>query len=230
MQQYTYLLINFFTVIICFIFSFHPKIKFNRYFTTFFKASFIVALVFIAWDIWFTNRGVWWFNDDYLLGLRIYNLPLEEILFFLCIPFSCIFTYFCIDKFFTLDWNPLLEKTFVCISILYALVLSVYFYDKIYTVITFASTAVSMFILYFILQSKWLGKASLIYLLLMPGFFIVNGILTGTGLDSPVVNYNPKDFIGIRILTIPVEDVVYGYEMILWNIYLFQKFKKNEDN
>lgn len=230
MQQYTYLLINFFTVIICFIFSFHPKIKFNRHFTTFFKASFIVALVFIAWDIWFTNRGVWWFNDDYLLGLRIYNLPLEEILFFLCIPFSCIFTYFCIDKFFTLDWNPLLEKTFVCISILYALVLSVYFYDKIYTVITFASTAVSMFILYFILQSKWLGKASLIYLLLMPGFFIVNGILTGTGLDSPVVNYNPKDFIGIRILTIPVEDVVYGYEMILWNIYLFQKFKKNEDN
>ncbi|AZA92814.1 lycopene cyclase domain [Chryseobacterium nakagawai] len=230
MQQYTYLLINFFTVIICFIFSFHPKIKFNRHFTTFFKASFIVALVFIAWDIWFTNRGVWWFNDDYLLGLRIYNLPLEEILFFLCIPFSCIFTYFCIDKFFTLDWNPLLEKTFVCISILYALVLSVYFYDKIYTVITFASTAVSMFILYFILQSKWLGKASLIYLLLMPGFFLVNGILTGTGLDSPVVNYNPKDFIGIRVLTIPVEDFVYGYEMILWNIYLFQKFKKNEDN
>ena len=62
----------------------------------------------------------------------------------------------------------------------------------------------------------------------MPGFLGVNGILTGTGLDSPIVNYNPEHFLGIRILTIPIEDTVYGYEMILWNIFLFQKFKRKE--
>ncbi|WP_426277932.1 lycopene cyclase domain-containing protein [Chryseobacterium sp. S-02] len=230
MQQYTYLLINFCTVIICFIFSFHPKIKFNRHFTAFFKASFIVATVFIIWDMWFTERGVWWFNDAYLLRIKVYNLPVEELLFFFCIPFSCIFTYFCIDKFFTLDWNPLPEKTFVGISIIYSLIIAFYFHDKIYTLVTFASTACSIFILYFVLKSRWIGKASLIYLLLMPGFFAVNGILTGTGLESPIVNYNPQDFIGVRILTIPIEDTVYGYEMILWNIFLFQKFKNNEQD
>jgi len=230
MQQYTYLLINFCTVIICFIFSFHPKIKFNRHFTAFFKASLIVATVFIIWDMWFTERGVWWFNDAYLLRIKVYNLPVEELLFFFCIPFSCIFTYFCIDKFFTLDWNPLPEKTFVGISIIYSLIIAFYFHDKIYTLVTFASTACSIFILYFVLKSRWIGKASLIYLLLMPGFFAVNGILTGTGLESPIVNYNPQDFIGVRILTIPIEDTVYGYEMILWNIFLFQKFKNNEQD
>jgi hypothetical protein len=64
----------------------------------------------------------------------------------------------------------------------------------------------------------------------MPGFLMVNGILTGTGLESPIVNYNPEEFMGIRILTIPVEDTVYGYELILWNIFLFQMFKKSKTN
>ncbi|AZA54652.1 lycopene cyclase domain-containing protein [Chryseobacterium sp. G0201] len=229
MHHYTYLLINFFTVFICFIFSFHHKIKFNRHFGAFFSASFLVALVFIIWDAWFTKIGVWWFNDHYLLGIRVLNLPIEEILFFICIPFSCVFTYFCLDKFFKLDWKPLPEKIFVIISIILALIIAVYFHDKIYTFMTFLTTAVSMFVLYFVLKARWIGKASFIYLILMPGFLAVNGILTGTGLESPIVNYNPQNFMGIRMLTIPLEDTAYGYEMILWNLFLFKKFKKEDE-
>lgn len=226
MLSYTYLLINFFTVIICFIFSFHHKIKFNKHFGAFFSASFIVGSVFIIWDAWFTKIGVWWFNEKYIIGIKILKLPFEEILFFICIPFSCLFTYFCLDKFFKLDWKPLPEKIFVIISILITLLIGIYFNEKIYTLFTFITTSMSLFILYFILKSRWIGKASFIYLLLMPGFLLVNGILTGTGLESPIVNYNQNDFIGLRILTIPIEDMLYGYELILWNIYLFLKFKK----
>lgn len=230
MQQYTYLLINFFTVIVCFIFSFHHKIKFNRYFGAFLAASLIVGVVFVAWDAWFTKIGVWWFNDQYLLGVRFAGLPLEELLFFICIPFACLFTYFCLDKFFKLDWKPLPEKIFVIISIIIALCIALWFREKIYTFITFLSTACSLFILKFLLKVRWIGKVSFVYLLLMPGFLMVNGILTGTGLESPIVNYNPEEFMGIRILTIPVEDTVYGYELILWNIFLFQMFKKSKTN
>jgi len=228
MLQYTYLLINFFTVIICFLFSFHPKIKFSRHFGAFLPASLIVAVIFIIWDAWFTKMGVWWFNDKYLLGIRFLNLPVEEILFFFCIPFACIFTYFCLDKFFRLDWKPGREKAFVIICIVLALIIGVYFTGKIYTCMTFMTTAVSLAVLHFVLKVNWIGKASFIYLLLMPGFLMVNGILTGTGLELPIVNYNPQDFMGIRILTIPVEDTVYGYELILWNIFFFQKFRKKE--
>ncbi|WP_066434641.1 lycopene cyclase domain-containing protein [Chryseobacterium sp. CCH4-E10] len=228
MQQYTYLLINFFTVIICFIFSFHHKIKFNRYFGAFLAASFIVGAVFVTWDGWFTKIGVWWFNDQYLLGARLFGLPLEELLFFICIPFACLFTYFCLDKFFKLDWKPLPEKIFVIISIILALCIAFWFREKLYTFITFLSTACSLFILKFLLKVRWIGKVSFVYLLLMPGFLMVNGILTGTGLESPIVNYNPNEFMGIRMFTIPVEDTVYGYELILWNIFLFQWFKKPE--
>lgn len=230
MWQYTYLAINFFTIIICFLFSFHPKIKFHRHFGAFLLSSTIVAIFFIAWDIWFTANGVWWFNDKYLIGKRLFGLPIEELLFFICIPFSCVFTYFCLDKFFKLDWKPSIEKVFVIISIISCFILAIIFKDKIYAFVTFSTTAISLTVLYFVLKVKWIGKASFIYLVLMPGFLAVNGILTGTGLDSPIVNYNPKDFIGFRILTIPIEDTVYGYEMILWNLFFFYKFKKNEQN
>lgn len=230
MWQYTYLAINFFTVIICFLFSFHPKIRFHKHFKAFIMASFLVAIFFIAWDVWFTDIGVWWFNDRYLIGKRLFGLPIEELMFFICIPFSCVFTYFCLDKFFKLDWKEGVEKIFVIISITFLLCLAVYFENKIYPFITFFTTAISLFVLYFILKARWIGKASFIYLILMPGFLAVNGILTGTGLDSPIVNYNPERIIGLRILTIPVEDTVYGYEMILWNIFLFYKFKKEEKN
>ncbi|MCD1117124.1 lycopene cyclase domain-containing protein [Chryseobacterium turcicum] len=230
MWHYTYLSINFFTIIICFIFSFHPKIKFHRHFKAFLISSVIVAVFFIAWDVWFTANGVWWFNDKYLIGKRLFGLPIEELLFFICIPFSCVFTYFCLDKFFKLDWKPSIEKIFVIISIISCLILAILFKDKIYSFVTFLTTAISLIVLYFILKVKSMGKASFIYLILMPGFLAVNGILTGTGLDSPIVNYNPKDFIGFRILTIPIEDTVYGYEMILWNLFFFHKLKKDEQN
>lgn len=228
MIQYTYLLINFFTVIVCFIFSFHPKIKFNRHFGAFIKSALLVGLVFILWDIWFTKHGVWWFNYKYLIGLKISELPIEEILFFICIPFSCVFTYFCLDKFFKLDWKPNSEKIFVAIASLLFLGIALYYQDRIYTFVTFLSASISLLTLKFILKVNWIGKASFIYLILMPGFLAVNGILTGTGLDSPIVNYNNANFIGFRILTIPIEDVFYGYEMILWNLFFFYKFKSND--
>ncbi|WP_144281655.1 lycopene cyclase domain-containing protein [Chryseobacterium echinoideorum] len=230
MWQYTYLAINFFTIVICFIFSFHPKIKFNRHFKAFMLASVLVASVFIAWDVWFTANGVWWFNDRYLIGARLFGLPLEELLFFICIPFSCIFTYHCLDKFFNLDWNVNIEIIFVIVSAIACFIIAYLFKDRIYTLVTFMTTGASLLILYFILKARWIGKASFVYFILMPGFFAVNGILTGTGLESPIVNYNPDDFIGLRMMTIPVEDTVYGYEMILWNLFFFYKFKKNEQD
>lgn len=227
-MQFTYLLILFFTVIICFLFSFHPKINFYRHFRAFFQSSLLVALVFIIWDILFTKAGVWWFNYDYLLGIKISELPLEEVLFFICIPFSCIFTYFCLTKFFPMDWEIQRDKFFVIASVIIYGFLAIYFHDKIYTFVTFLTLAISISVLCFILNVRWIGKAFVIYLILLPGFLIVNGILTGSGLENSIVNYNPEDFIGFRIITIPIEDFFYGFELIIWNLFFFKKFKINE--
>lgn len=226
MTQYTYALILFFTVIICFIASFDKRIMFNKQFVPFIKASSIVAVLFIAWDVWFTSRGVWWFNTKYTIGINIFGLPLEECLFFIFIPFSCIFTYFCINKFFKLDWLSGFNNLITFVTIIVCSVVALLHHDKIYTLVTASITVISLIYLHFIARVDWIGKASFIFTILMLGFFPVNGVLTGTGLESPIVNYNPKDFLGIRMLTIPIEDAVYGYTQFLLILYFFKLFQK----
>ena len=224
-MSYLYLLVNFFTVFIPLLFSFHPKIKFNLSWKSFFPASIIVAIIFIIWDSIFTHLGVWYFNPDYILGIYFFKLPLEEILFFICIPFSCVFTYFCLDKFYNLKWNPKTEVIFCILFSMILLIAGIIHLDKLYTSVTLISTALVCLILKFVLKIDWFGKAVTVYAILLIPFLIVNGILTGTGIEGAVVNYNPTENIGIRILTIPIEDAFYGFEMILLNIYLFKWFE-----
>lgn len=229
MMAYTYSLILFFTVIICFIASFDRRIKFHKHFDSFLKAAVLVAIPFIAWDVWFTARGVWWFNTDYTLGIVIAGLPLEEMLFFIFIPFSCIFTYYTIDKYYRWEVLSAFNNLLAFVSIIVLSVAGLLNTDKIYTLITAIVTILTLIYLHFIAKAAWLTKASAVFTLLMLGFFPVNGILTGSFLENPIVNYNPKDFLGIRMFTIPIEDAVYGYSQFLLVIYFFKKFQKTKN-
>ncbi len=224
LHTYTYLLVNFFTVIICFIYSFDKRLKFNRYFIAYLKAAIVVGIPFVLWDVWFTKMGVWWFNNDYTMGITLLGLPLEEWLFFLCIPFSCTFTYYSVTRFFDLNWINYFNSIIAFLTIIVCSVAALLYPDKAYTFITAILTALSMFLLYFVFRVRWIGEASLVFTILMLGFFPVNGVLTGTGLESPIVNYNPSEFLTLRIGTIPLEDMVYGYTQFLWVIFFFKKF------
>ena len=228
MKPYTYLLILLFTVFVCFIASFDKRIKFNKHFGSFLKSAILVAIPFILWDIWFTAHGVWWFNYDYTLGIKVAGLPIEEWLFFICIPFSCVFTYFCFDTFFKLDWLSGFNNIIVFVSIIVCSLIALLHPDKTYTFVTAIATILTLIYLHFIVRAPWISQASFVFFILMLGFFPVNGILTGTGLESPIVNYNPKEFLGIRLLTIPIEDAVYGYTQFLLVIYFFKMFQKGE--
>lgn len=227
MKPYTYLLVDFLAVIVCFLFSFHPKIKFNKHFGAYLKAAVCVAVPFIVWDIWFTDRGVWWFNKDYTIGYGLLGLPVEEWLFFFCIPFSCVFTSYCLNKFFNLDWADRYGKFLSPVLLLLCLVVIFRAHDRMYPLITFSFTAFTVIYFQYIAKAKWVGRVSFCYLVLLPGFFSVNGVLTGTGLDAPIVNYNPLEILNIRMLTIPVEDVFYGYTQFMIVMALFYRFRKD---
>jgi lycopene cyclase domain-containing protein len=223
-----YLLIDFFTVIIPLIFSFHPKIKFYKSWPQLFLASAVVAILFITWDVIFTDLYVWNFNAKYVTGLYIINLPIEEIVFFFCIPFSCVFTYYCLDKFYNLAWKRKTENVFCIVLSLVLLITGLIFSNRLYTSVTFISTAFVCLILQFVFHINWFGKAVSVYAILLVPFLIVNGILTGTGLDEPVVAYNNAENIHFRLFSIPVEDVFYGFELFLLNLFIYLKLTSNQ--
>lgn len=226
-MKFVYLLVNFFAVIVPLLFSFHPKIKFYKHWKAFLAAAIIVATIFLTWDFIFTRSGVWSFNPRYITGIFVFNLPVEETLFFICIPFACIFTYYCLDKFYKLDWSPRAETVFCVVLSLVLLIAGIIWIEKLYTSVTFFSAAVVCLLLKFAVKINWLGKAVTVYAVLLIPFFIVNGILTGTGLEEPVVQYNNEENLGIRLFTIPIEDVVYGFELILLNLFFYKLFGKN---
>lgn len=220
-MKFLYLLINFFTIIVPFLFSFHPRLQFYKTWRAFFPAVIMAGLVFIGWDALYTRLGVWGFNPHYITGLNIINLPIEEVLFFLCIPYACVFTFYCLDKLSFPQLSPRWENIITIFLLTGFGVIGLLNVQKLYTAATFLSFFVLLFLARYIFKTKWLGKFYLVYGVLLIPFFIVNGLLTGTGIDEPVVWYNNAENLDIRLLTIPVEDVFYGMELILLNLLIY---------
>tara|TARA_B110000908_G_scaffold146898_1_gene178179 strand:+ start:303 stop:890 length:588 start_codon:yes stop_codon:yes gene_type:complete len=183
---------------------------------------------FIAWDVYFTNIGVWGFNPDHLIGVNILNLPIEEWLFFLCVPYASIFTYHC---FGVLIKKDILAKYTNFISlILVALMVgaSIVHFDKLYTTSTFIALALVIIIFQWGLKVKWLSRFYFSYLVILLPFYIVNGMLTGMWLNEPVVIYNDLENLNLRWNTIPIEDVFYGMLLLLINIGLYEYLQSKQ--
>ncbi|MGN6531444.1 MAG: lycopene cyclase domain-containing protein [Ginsengibacter sp.] len=224
-MKWLYLLVDWFTIMVPLLFSFHPGIKFYKSWSAFFTANILVALIFIFWDSFFIHAEIWAFNPQYLLGIYIFNLPVEEVLFFICIPYACVFTYYCLNRFYNLSWNKKSEDVF-CITLSIILIaLAIFNNHRMYTSVTFLSTGLLCLFLKFLMKINWFGNAITVYAILLVPFLIVNGILTGSGIEQPIVIYNNLENLRIRIFTIPIEDVIYGLEMFLLNILFYQIFQ-----
>ena len=218
----TYLLINFLTVLFPIILSFDKRVRFFQNWKFIFPGLFISGLLFLFWDYLFTIYGVWSFNPDYVNGIYFLNLPFEEILFFVTVPFACIFIYECLNYYIKRD---LLESVSVYITyllIVLCAVLLLLFYDRVYTLITYGLLLVILLIAQFVLRLKFLSRFYLAYLVSLIPFYIVNGLLT----SIPVVMYNNEENMAFRVGTIPFEDHFYSMAMLLLNIMFFEYFRK----
>ena len=73
--------------------SFDKKVHFYTYWKALFPALLLIGTAFLIWDEYFTINKIWGFNNDYLHGIYLGHLPLEEVLFFLVVPYACVFIY-----------------------------------------------------------------------------------------------------------------------------------------
>lgn len=216
--MYTYLLINFFVILVPLVYTFNRRLKFYKLYLPFFISTFIVGFVFIVWDVYFTKLGYWGFNPDYLTGINLFTLPLEEVLFFFCIPYACVFSYHVLEVLSPIEDSFLVKKITYLFSIILFLV-GFCFIDSYYTSITFVSLSIVLVIATRIINLKMFYRA---YLILLLPFLLTDGILTGSFIDSEVVWYNNEQNLGIRFFTIPLEDVFYGMLLLLLNIIIYE--------
>ena len=221
-----YLLLNLGSVSVPFLYSFHPRLQLHKRFLWIFISILLTMGIFIPWDVIFTMHGIWGFNDTYFLGIKLLSLPIEEWLFFICIPFACVFTHYALLLYFpNLKLNKAVTKAISLGLVCLLFILAVVNYDKWYTVINF-SLAIPLTMLVYKYNTKLLQHFFLTFLVMLIPFFIVNGVLTGSFIENQVVWYNNAENLGIRMGTIPVEDSIYAYTMILCNLFLMELFVK----
>jgi len=215
-----YLIVDFFTFLGPFTLSFDKKVAFYKKWFAVFPAIFIVGFFFITWDIWFTAIGVWKFNEKYLSGFKIFNLPIEEILFFFVVPYACLFIYECCKTYF----SNILGKFTYHLPLFFSFLISVtlfFTWGRMYTTVTFSLTILFLLLLlrFNELQKKKYGYFWLAYFIHLIPFLVINGILTSV----PVVIYNNNENLSIRLFTIPLEDLVYSLLLLLGNVVFYEK-------
>lgn len=229
MNQYLYLLLDVLTILFPFLFSFYSKANFAKKWKYLWIAILIPGFIFLIWDELFTQLNVWGFNSEYLTGIYLGSLPLEEVLFFVCIPYACVFTYealnYLIKKDYLLSYR---RSVSIALLILLAIVASLYT-DRWYTVTTFSALGIYIILLEFVIKSAFLSRFYFAYILILIPFFIVNGILTGSFIEGEVVWYNDTENMGIRIGTIPVEDIFYGMLLLLMNVSIFEWVQRKKN-
>jgi lycopene cyclase domain-containing protein len=221
-----YLALDLFAISIPLAFSFEKRLQFFRLWKGLFVSIFIVGLVYVLWDSLFTKLGVWGFNSNYLVGKFIFNLPIEEYLFFICVPYAGVFTFHVFRTLmpqFSINEKQLRWIIFTTAFILLAV--AFVNFSKWYTCSTFIFSALSLILSYVFFREQ-LSHFLLSYAAILIPFFIMNGILTGMWIDNEVVWYNDAENLSIRLITIPLEDVFYGLALLLWNVNLTCYFQR----
>lgn len=217
-MNWLYLSINLASIAVPFAFSFENRAKFYKKWPALFPALIITAAFFIIWDFWFTEIGIWHFNPKYVLGIYLGNLPVEEWIFFLFIPYCCVFIHESLKHFFPVSpFENSGKKTGILLGII-CILISLLNLQHMYTTVTFMLLGIFLLLCVFIFKVKFLGRFFFTYLVSIIPFAIVNGILTA----MPVLIYNDTENLGIRIGTIPFEDFFYSMLMLLMNITIFE--------
>ena len=227
MQNYYYIALDICSFLIPFLFSFEKKwMNFIRFWKPFFSAIILVGLFFIIWDIYFAYENVWGFNNEYLIGIRWFELPLEEWLFFLLIPYASNFIHYSLEYFFPkLELSKNITQSITIVLFVMSLGIFIWNLDKIYTAASFGLFVLLM-LFQMLFQWKYARRFYLSFIVIYIPFFFVNSALTGSYSDNPVVFYNDAENLGIRIGTMPLEDSFYCFSMLYGSVLVFEFLRK----
>ena len=209
-MRYTYLTIDVLIILVPLLYCGDRRIRYYRCFPALSLSILIVGLPYIVWDVLATRWGEWSFNAQYVTGAHILNLPIEEVLFFVTVPFSCLFIHESVAYYTEGRRLRLPSVVFVMIALLLgAMALSARQHG--YTMKALLACAIAILLALLIRRESIMDSRHWLWLgICFIPFLLVNFVLTAL----PVVEYNPDAILGPRVFTIPVEDFFYNFSML----------------
>jgi lycopene cyclase domain-containing protein len=75
------------------------RVHMLRYWKNFIFVDSIILVIYLLWDTWAIYKTNWYFDSKQILSqLVILKVPIEEILFFIVVPFTSIVTYLSLQR------------------------------------------------------------------------------------------------------------------------------------
>ncbi|MCO6491880.1 MAG: lycopene cyclase domain-containing protein [Phaeodactylibacter sp.] len=224
--QWAYFYLHIFTFVPVFALSFDKNVHYYKKWKSLLPAIAIVGAVFILWDVFFTAKGVWGFNERYFAGITFLGLPVEEWLFFFTVPFACVFVYECFNFYIKPDLLARIERPMTLGLIAIFLAVGFLCWGHLYTSTAFLLAGFFVLYHFLFLDGSYRSRFYLAFLVSLLPFLLVNGVLTGGYTEQPIVIYNPDEYLGIRITSVPLDDAVYGFLLLFGVVAIYEHLQK----
>lgn len=187
-------------------------------------ATLVAGVPFVLWDVLVAGRH-WWFDDAYVLGPRLLGLPIEEWGFFLAVPLACLYVW---EKVLRADTGPKragLRVIGLALALLSLPAALAAWHGKEYTALSLGALAVAGVVdgtvggRVLSRPRGWGGLAAVAVLTLL-----CNNYLTG----RPIVLYDERYQLGVRLFTMPAEDLGFGLAHALLAFSAYEWLKERE--
>lgn len=217
-----YLWIDILTILGPLLLSFDKKVAFMSKWKFILPAILIPSFLYLVWDVIFTRLGIWQFNKEYVTGMFVINLPWEELFFFIAVPYACLFIYECL-RVYAPKWEFRIASrifgwlmVFLCVAALFQ------FHNRMYTAITAILLLITLLNHLLVTRGDYLTHTFTAWIIALIPMAVVNGLLT----SLPVLIYNNQQNSGIRIGSIPIEDFFYNLLLMIWMIWVFERYRQ----
>lgn len=210
MGHYTYLLLNVFILAAPLAFSFGKRMHFISNLRYILIAVILVEIVFIPWDMGFAGMNIWRFNPDKILGIFIGNLPLEEYLFFVTLPYMFLFIYEFIRFYIKRDFLRGTHFSFTPVAAIGLSWLLINNFERTYTAIA-CSFLVLLLLIKLINLRRYMSRFYPALIVCLIPLFILNFILN----SMSVIEYSTMAILPVKLGNIPFENFIYDTGIVL---------------
>lgn len=194
-----------------------PISKYRRYHPLIISIA-VVAPVYIIWDQLAVIFGTWKFDSANVIGIYFFHLPIEEVSFFLVVPFSTLLIYEVISSHLKGKISGRIILTVSSVSIILLILLGVLNISRSYTSIASFFAAASI-VIGLLLDRQLMERKSLwVYMAISYIPFVFFDHLM---VSIPVFTYGANAIIGLRIAEIPVEEFLYVFSLLMSYVIVY---------